>query len=579
MTEEAAPPPRPGAEAQDGPPPPPPTGPAGPPPGAPTTGSAPFGAPPPGYAPPPGGAGFTSRYGLVRPRDGRYLAGVCAAIGRATNTDPVLWRVLLAVLGFFGGIGILIYLAAWLIIPGEGDTASPVESMLGRGRSSMSPTTVIVLSIVVAIGFGYIVTDALRAILLGAVILIGGALLLNRQPRATADRQPAGAGPAPGPVPPAAWPSAATGRPGGGPMSGPAGPASAPAGWGGTPAGAAPQPAWPATGTATGSVWPGAAPPAQRAAWSNPAQPAAGYGPEPGTQPIADAPGAEQTARMPAEPTVTETMAGHQPAWPGTPTTAPLGPPIPAPSPSPVGAPLPPGGYRPPFAPHGPYAGPYPPPPPAPPRPTRPPKRPKERSALGAVTFSLIFLALGVVAVLDLLHVFPIGAAGYFAAALATIGIGLLVGTWFGRARWLIALGLVIAAALGIATVAESYDRVGGINGNVTWAPPDYQSLAVRYKKNFGDAVLDLRAVDFDQKDTQVTVEVNLGKLTVYVPPEVDVTTVASVNAGDATVFGKRSSGLNGTEWETTDLGPDGRGGGTLRLLIHINAGELEVTR
>ncbi|MCW3843050.1 PspC domain-containing protein, partial [Micromonospora yasonensis] len=196
MTEEAARPPRPGAAAQDGPPPPPQAGPAPtvadpaapPPPG----GSGPYPGPPPGgYAPPPGAAGFTSRYGLVRPREGRYLAGVCAAIGRATNTDPVLWRVLLAVLGFFGGIGILVYVTAWLIIPGEGDTASPVESMLGRGRSSMSPITVIVLSIVVAVGFGYVVTNAFRAILLGAVILIGGALLLNRDQRAPAGPPPA----------------------------------------------------------------------------------------------------------------------------------------------------------------------------------------------------------------------------------------------------------------------------------------------------------------------------------------------------------------------------------------------------
>ncbi|WP_233513778.1 PspC domain-containing protein, partial [Micromonospora craterilacus] len=128
--------------------------------------------PPDGSGTPFGGAGFTSRYGLVRPRDGRYLAGVCAAVGRATNTDPVLWRVLLAVLGFFGGIGILIYVTAWLIIPGEGDSASPVESMLGRGRSSMSPVTVIVLSILVAVSFGFIVTDAFRAVLLGAARVI-----------------------------------------------------------------------------------------------------------------------------------------------------------------------------------------------------------------------------------------------------------------------------------------------------------------------------------------------------------------------------------------------------------------------
>lgn len=159
--------------------------------------------------PPPGPAGFTSRYGLVRPREGRYLAGVCAAIGRATNTDPILWRVLLAVLGFFGGIGVLVYVAAWLIIPAEGDSASPVESMLGRGRSSMSPVTVIVLGLLVAVMFGLIVTDSFRAIMLGAAILIGGALLLNRNARGTGG--PAGAPPGV-PPPPAPLTARRTGR-------------------------------------------------------------------------------------------------------------------------------------------------------------------------------------------------------------------------------------------------------------------------------------------------------------------------------------------------------------------------------
>ncbi|MEU9827169.1 PspC domain-containing protein [Micromonospora chersina] len=625
MTEDAARPPRPGAAAQDGPPPPPP-GPAptaadatAPPPAdatPPPTGGAPFADPPPaGYGPPPGGAGFTSRYGLVRPREGRYLAGVCAAIGRATNTDPVLWRVLLAVLGFFGGIGILVYVTAWLIIPGEGDTASPVESMLGRGRSSMSPVTVIVLSIVVAVGFGYVVTNGFRAILLGAVILIGGALLLNRDQRGPAARMAApGAppGPPPGPVPPVAWPapSAAAPAPDVPAAAGPVPPPVAPSTpWSGVPAEAV---SWsgepPVTGPpATGRPEPGY-PPTTRPEPGYPpvARPEPGYPPaapsEPGypAAPISAGGWPASTTARPAwsepEPTaafppaVPGSRSGEAwpvtepaPAWSAAPATGlPVGGPAAVPPPAPVGAPLPPGGYRPPFAPHGPYAGSTPPAPPAPPAPAlpaRPPKRPKERSALGAITFSLIFLALGVVTMLDLLDVFPVGAAGYFAAVLATIGLGLLVGTWFGRARWLIALGLVTAAALGIATVADSYDRVRGIDGNVTWAPADYRDLADRYENNFGDAVLDLRNVDFDKKDTQVTVAVNFGKATVVVPPNVDVTTVADVNAGDATVFGRRTGGLNGRQWENTDLGPDGRGGGTLRLLVHVNAGNLEVTR
>ncbi|MEV4492288.1 PspC domain-containing protein [Micromonospora coxensis] len=510
MTEQAAPSPHPGAAGWGGPPTPP--NPAADPGASVPPGGGGDAVPPPGgYAPPPsGGAAFTSRYGLVRPREGRYLAGVCAAVGRATNTDPVLWRVILAVLGFFGGVGILVYVAAWLIIPGEGDSASPVESMLGRGRSSMSPVTVILLTVLVAVSFGYIVTDPFRAVLLGAAILIGGALLLNRDgrtPSAGAAVPPAPATAPPGPVPPVSYPAPGLFDP------------------------TQPTPAAP----------PAPAPTAPLPAWSAAPQPA---------YPSTGAP----------------TVTGEPVAQP--PVAAPT---LPAP---PVSAPRPPS-YRPPFAPHGPYAGP-PTPPPPPVRPPKPPKRPRERSALGAITFSLIFLALGVVAILDLLGVFPIGAAAYFAAALATIGLGLLVGTWFGRARWLIALGLVTAAALGVATVAESYDRIRGVDGNVTWAPTDLRDLANRYENSFGDATLDLRGIDFDKRDTQVTVVVNFGQATVVVPPNVDVTTVTDVNAGDATIFGRRSDGRSR---EVTDLGPDGAGGGTLRLNVHVNAGNLEVTR
>ncbi|MEU8332894.1 PspC domain-containing protein [Micromonospora sp. NPDC048839] len=604
MTEEAAPPPRPGsAEPGGSAPPPPATTPAewteprtfGPPTGygpdsggtpadpaggypPPTGGHGPgfaagtgYGAPgtPPGpggpgpSAPPPpfAGTGFTSRYGLVRPREGRYLAGVCAAIGRATNTDPVLWRVLLAVLGFFGGIGILVYVAAWLIIPNEGDTASPIESMLGRGRSSMSPVTVIILGILVAASFGYIVTDAFRAVLLGAAILVAGALLLNRDSRTPQPGTPAGPAPSgnpPGPVPPVTWPAPSYGV---APPSGP--PATAPM------AGGAP-----AFATATTGGAPTVTTPAYGLPPTGVPQSTATAQPVPGTTPVSGQPADPTTvaAGWPAPatdwPGTAPTMAG----WPSAPVTG-----APAdPSGYPTAAPA--SGYRPPFAPHGPYATPAP-PAARPPKPPKPPKRPKERSPLGAVTFSLIFLVLGVVALLDLLDVFAISASAYFAAALATIGLGLLVGTWFGRARWLIALGLVTAAALGTGTVAESYDRIRGVDGAVTWAPTDYRDLADRYENSFGDAVLDLRGIDFTKRDSQVTVAINFGKATVVVPPNVDVTTVADVNAGDATIFGNRSGGLDGRLQETTDLGIDGAGGGKLRLYIHVNAGNLEVTR
>lgn len=502
-------------------------------PGSGQTGAAGADAPPPGdprddpTAGPGGGPGstgtspgtaFTSRYGLIRPAQGRYLAGVCAAIGRATNTDPILWRVLLAVLGFFGGIGILVYVAAWLIIPAEGDTASPVEALLGRGRSSMSPVTVLILGILVAVMFGFIVTDGFRAVLLGTAILIGGALLINRDPRRAAEAGSHGAPSAtPGPtapMPPAAgWPS---GYP---PLTAPiGGPASAPA----------------------------------------PAPPYSAAPPPPATT----APAAHPSAPLP-QPPMPAGLTGYPPAGPPA-AGAPWGPPA---------------GYRAPFAPHGPYAignqqTPHPTPPPW----RKPAKPPRERSRLGAVTFSMIFVALGAVAILDLTNAVQIWPSTYFAAVLVTIALGLLVGTWFGRARWLIALGLVAACALGVSSLAESYSQIRE-DGTVTWAPADHTALADRYETRFGDATLDLTQLDFTGQDRQVTAEVSVGRLVVMLPREVDVTVLVKTHAGEAEVLGKFFSGVPEMTRTVTDLGPDGTGGGTLRLYLRVDAGKAEVLR
>ena len=120
------------------------------------------------------------------------------------------------------------------------------------------------------------------------------------------------------------------------------------------------------------------------------------------------------------------------------------------------------------------------------------------------MTFSLIFLALGVVAILDLLDVFPIGAAGYFAAALATIGLGLLVGTWFGRARWLIALGLVDRRRARRSPRSPSPTTgSAGSTAAVTWAPADYRSSPTGTRTASVTPTLDLRGVDFDKRDSR----------------------------------------------------------------------------
>jgi phage shock protein C len=56
---------------------------------------------------------------LVRARDDRMLAGVCAGIARYFTLDPTLVRVLWVLMVCLGGSGLLAYLICWIVIPEE----------------------------------------------------------------------------------------------------------------------------------------------------------------------------------------------------------------------------------------------------------------------------------------------------------------------------------------------------------------------------------------------------------------------------------------------------------------------------
>jgi phage shock protein PspC (stress-responsive transcriptional regulator) len=56
---------------------------------------------------------------LVRPRRGRIVAGVCAALARRFDVSPTIVRVLFVLSCFLPGPQILIYAALWIIVPSE----------------------------------------------------------------------------------------------------------------------------------------------------------------------------------------------------------------------------------------------------------------------------------------------------------------------------------------------------------------------------------------------------------------------------------------------------------------------------
>ncbi|MFE9039437.1 PspC domain-containing protein [Streptomyces sp. NPDC012421] len=59
---------------------------------------------------------------LVRPREGRMIGGVCAALARRFGTSALTMRVLFLASCLLPGPQFVLYLALWLLLPSESRT-------------------------------------------------------------------------------------------------------------------------------------------------------------------------------------------------------------------------------------------------------------------------------------------------------------------------------------------------------------------------------------------------------------------------------------------------------------------------
>lgn len=116
---------------------------------------------------------------LFRSRDDRVIAGVCSGLARYFRIDPTIVRIAAVALLLFGGVGVVAYLAAWLLVPEDGET----EPLLHRGIAvDQSRVRVIaggiLLVIAVLVLAGSIAPDVGGALILPLILGLGGLLLL-----------------------------------------------------------------------------------------------------------------------------------------------------------------------------------------------------------------------------------------------------------------------------------------------------------------------------------------------------------------------------------------------------------------
>ena len=388
---------------------------------------------------PPGGAIPAPRR-LVRDPDDKVVAGVCAGLGRYTDTDPVLWRVTVGVLTVFGGAGLVLYVLAWALVPRTGSPASFAERTL-RGPDRTAAVIGAGLLGLVAIA----VLDLIDTGLVVLAVVVGVVLLASRERRA---------GIVPGP---------------------------------------------------SSRAWGPAAPPSAYGV------PPSAYG-------------------------VPPSAYGVPPSAYGVPPVVPAWEPA-------------------------------------------PPALPRERSVLGPVTLSVATLVAGVMLLLREIGVDGITGPRVLAAALLVVGAGLVVATWIGRARWLFAVGVVLALLLVPAAALDG--RLAGGAGERTWVPVAADDGA-SYELGAGEATLDLRRVEPGSVGA-LTARVGLGRLLVLVPDDLRVRVVPEIGLGELVRDDGNGRTVSSAE-PFDDRGVDevllGRADGReLVLGAEVGLGELEVRR
>lgn len=217
-----------------------------------------------------------------------------------------------------------------------------------------------------------------------------------------------------------------------------------------------------------------------------------------------------------------------------------------------------------------------------------PPPAPRPRSYLGLATMSLAVIAMGVLAALSITGVVTVPAVVVLSVGLGVLGVGLLVGSLLGRARWLIALALPLLLVTALVALIPSdlgtrlESRLGDGIGERVWTPATVAEAAGPFALSVGSAELDLTDLVLPAGATTVvpvSASVGMGDLQITVPEGVRVIVSAETGLGEIDVEGLPV--VNGQNREVvaempglvSDAAP------TIELTAEVAIGNLEVSR
>ncbi len=196
---------------------------------------------------------------------------------------------------------------------------------------------------------------------------------------------------------------------------------------------------------------------------------------------------------------------------------------------------------------------------------TKAPKPQKPRSILGRLTVAALLIGVGGLAMLDAAGVLFPEPVHYVALTVGTIGLGLLVGGLFGRARWLIVVGLILVPVLLLTSLGAPTWSINGEAGEryirVT-SMEDLEQVGFQYEHGAGVLEIDLRRFeppsDADPHPISISAKLGVGEVRVWLPEPPSAVVRGEAGIGSVDILGQQSAGLGVSRYVETPIGsPD----------------------
>lgn len=167
----------------------------------------------------------------------------------------------------------------------------------------------------------------------------------------------------------------------------------------------------------------------------------------------------------------------------------------------------------------------------------------KESSPLGILTLSAAFLVVGALILLGNLEMADVTIAHITAAALVVVAAGLLVGTWWGRSRLLMVVGVVLVPFV-IAGGFMHFPLRGSLGSQ--WVNTrQIDDIPVRHELLAGTLNMNLSDLRSFEGEREFDISIVAGNATIFIPERIALTVTGHIEFGNAAIGHGREQGAD----------------------------------